>query len=112
MERCASEGAIEALLAVSVKDTTALQRYLPHVRAFLTFAQEGGWQVAPDELLDHALAFYMSEQAFAQQRGPHVGDCLMNGMHYLWPELQGRLPRAWRCLHGWHKVHIHGEGGP
>ena len=112
LTRCSSTGDVEALLAVTIKDTTALQRYLPQIRAFLCFCQEEGWPVSPEDILDRSLSYYMSKQAFDYERGPHVGDCLMNGMHFVWPELVGKLPRAWRCLHGWHKIWIHGEGGP
>ena len=36
----------------------------------------------------------------------------MNGFVYIWPEHAHALPRASRCLLGWHRLHIHGEGGP
>ena len=52
----------------------------------------------------------MSELAHEGEVGPHIGDCVLHGMAWIYPECQGRMPRASRSLLGWHKLHVHGEG--
>ena len=103
---------IEPLIVHSIADKTALYRYVPQVRRFLAHAVEHRLCLEASEQRDLAVAKYLCMLAYSEEKGPAAGDCLLNGLQYIWPEFQGTMPRAWKCLHGWHKVHIHGEGGP
>ena len=103
---------VEPLIVHSVADKTGLYRYVPHVRHFLEHAGERCIDLSDPITRDRAVANYLCVLAYVDEKGPAAGDCLLNGLQYIWPEWEGSLPRSWRCLHGWHKVHIHGEGGP
>ena len=105
-------GSIEPLMVHSVADKTGLYRYLPQVRRFLIYAIKHQLPVTTAEAHDRSLATYLCIQAYREEQSPHVGDFLPNGMNYIWPEFANTTPRAWRCLNRWHKMHIHGEGGP
>lgn len=106
------DSTVEPLMVHSVVDSTGLHRYLPQVRRFLLYALEHEIDMVCPVSRDRAVAGYLCIQAYQDQAGPWVGDCLMNGLQYIWPEMTGTMPRAWRCLQGWHRIHVHGEGGP
>ena len=62
--------------------------------------------------IDFAICFYFDHLLDEDELGPHKGDFIVHGMVYVWPELAAHLPRANRALRGWHRIYIHGEGGP
>ena len=99
------------LLAHTVSTRTALTCYLPAVRRFLVWAREGRVPFDTNEDIDIALCRHF-DQLLDEELGPHRGDFILHGLAYVWPELSCHLPRAHRALKGWHRVYIHGEGGP
>jgi hypothetical protein len=101
---------VEALIARSVKANTSLGRYLPNMNKWLSWVIEHGYKVTTWEDVDEAIAAYLSFKSDEDAVGPHIGDCVVHGMAWMYPESQGKLPRSARCLMGWHKNHIHGEG--
>jgi hypothetical protein len=103
---------VEKLLVHSVSDTTALRIYLPNVRKFLEWALKEDLPFVTMIDKDHAMSEYLSMKCYDDDVGPAVGDAALNGLMYLFPEYRGCMPRAWRCLLGWHRIHIHGEGSP
>jgi len=61
---------------------------------------------------DLAMAKYINKLAYDDEKHPHQGDCTLHGFCWIWPEAKGQFPRTARSLLGWHKIFIHGEGGP
>ena len=106
------EDSAERLLVHSVADSTALRIYLPNVRKFLGWLQASDVAFVTMEDKDHAMSRYLSIKCYDEDVGPAAGDAALNGLMYLFPEYRGEMPRSWRCLLGWHRVHIHGEGSP
>ena len=102
----------EPLLVHTVVDNTGLRYYLPAVRNFLNFALESGMAMTDRSDHDMAMAQYFNKLAYEEEKHPIFGDYVLHGFAYVWPEAAGRLPRAARCLLGWHKIFVHGEGSP
>ena len=117
-DRATSAGALpvgdraERLLVHSVADSTASRIYLPNVRKFLEWVAKEDVVVDSLQDKDNAMSAYLCMKCYEQDVGPAAGDAALNGLVYLFPEYRGGLPRAWRCLLAWHRIHIHGEGSP
>jgi len=92
-------------------DTTAIKHYLPAVRGFLDYAREHDMEVE-GRGLDDSLAAYLCHMCYEKDMHPGNGDKLVHGIRYLWPDKASGLPLSVRSLLGWHRIHIHGEGGP
>ena len=106
-------GDVEPLLVHAVTDKTGLKSYLPWVKKCLDFAEEHNLDFGDWEQRDFAIAKFLCHKAYVDDDvGPQAGDYVLNGMAYVWPESRNNLPRAWRALQGWHRIHIHGEGAP
>jgi hypothetical protein len=61
---------------------------------------------------DFAMASWFDHVAYDRELGPKLGDCAISGLKFMWPETEGKMPCSHRCLLGWHKLWIHGEGSP
>ena len=103
---------IEPLIVHSVVDATGLRNYIPALKRWILWVWTFSILVLTVSDIDRSLALWLLKLAYEDECHPHVGDCAVNGAQWIWPELYGCLPRAHRSLLGWHKIHIHGEGGP
>jgi len=99
-----------SLLAHSVQDDTSLESYLREVRLFLEEAEKHQWPVASTADIDDALCKHQASQCYRYDRHSTVGEQLMNGYAYLYPDR--RLPEAWRSCKAWSRITIGEEGQP
>ena len=100
------------MFAHLVADSTASSRYFAELRRWLMFILEFELACSTWDDLDRAAARYIAYSCILQGAHPSVGDQLPNGLGYLFPTSDGCFARAWRCLKVWHRIHIHGQGGP
>ncbi len=100
------------LMPYTVAQKTALNSYLPGVRSFLEYALTWDLPVMTPDDIDRSICLYFDALLDDESGGPHKGDAVVHGMVFLFPELGPHLPRAHRSLRGWHRIYVHGEGGP
>ena len=100
------------MLAHTVADSTGLDRYLKAVSRWLVFVKEHELPCVTWEERDKAMGLFCAYVLYIKNEKAHVGDCLLNGITYIWPESANHLPRGWRCLKGWHRVTIDGVRDP
>jgi len=95
-----------------VADETASSRYLRALRLWADFIEKWGLDCISFDDLDRSLAQFQAHACFVDDKHPALGDQLMNGVTYLFPESENCFRRGWRCLKVWHRIHIEGKGGP
>jgi len=95
-----------------VGDETAASRYLRALRLWADFIEEQQFSCVTFDDLDRSLAQFQAHMCYVEDKNPCLGDQVMNGAVYLFPEAESAFRRGWRCLKVWHRVHIEGKGGP
>ena len=106
------ESLTNRMLAHTVSDETGDARYIPAVAKWLNFINEHKLLCETWDERDRAVAAFEAYMCYIKDMGPSLGDTVMNGITYLWPESGGRMPRGWKCLKSWHRITVEGMGGP
>ena len=89
-----------------------LARYIPKVRAFLTWGVGQRVLVSSVPDLDKLLADYLEHLCYGEECGFDSGNDTYYAFLALFPEFQDQLPVISRALKGWEKLRVGGEGEP
>ena len=102
---------VDELLAAAVKPQSARNylRALQGLHAWLS-ARPLRFTTAAEQ--DAAIAGYLSFCALTQKLHAQVGQCVLSGYAYIYPERKSSLPLSWRCLAAWQRNQVYGEGQP